>query len=159
MSRLTHLDEHGHANMVDVSAKAVTSREAIAQAVVNMQPETLRMITAGEHKKGDVLTVARIAGIQAAKRCADLIPLCHPLMLSKVSVDLSPQPESDSVLILATCKLAGQTGVEMEALTAASVAALTIYDMCKAVDKGMVISEVKLLEKKGGKTGHWKVDV
>lgn len=157
MSRLTHLDEQGHANMVDVSEKAVTRREATAQAVVAMQPETLRMITAGEHKKGDVLTVARIAGIQAAKRCADLIPLCHPLMLSKVSVELSPQPEADAVLILATCKLAGQTGVEMEALTAASVAALTIYDMCKAVDKGMVISEIKLLEKKGGKTGHWKV--
>ncbi|MDO6563654.1 cyclic pyranopterin monophosphate synthase MoaC [Amphritea sp. 1_MG-2023] len=157
MSRLTHLDEQGNANMVDVSAKAVTHREATAQAVVSMQPETLRMITAGEHKKGDVLTVARIAGIQAAKRCADLIPLCHPLMLSKVSLELLPQADSDSVLILATCKLAGQTGVEMEALTAASVAALTIYDMCKAVDKGMIISEIQLLEKKGGKTGHWKV--
>ncbi|WP_417227694.1 cyclic pyranopterin monophosphate synthase MoaC [Amphritea sp.] len=157
MSRLTHLDEHGNANMVDVSDKAVTSREATAQALVKMQPETLRMITAGEHKKGDVLTVARIAGIQAAKRCADLIPLCHPLMLSKVSVELTPQPEVDAILILATCKLAGQTGIEMEALTAASVAALTIYDMCKAVDKGMVISEIKLLEKKGGKSGHWKV--
>ncbi|WP_296063031.1 cyclic pyranopterin monophosphate synthase MoaC [uncultured Amphritea sp.] len=157
MSRLTHLDENGHANMVDVSEKAVTSREATAQAVVTMTPETLEMITTGEHKKGDVLAVARIAGIQAAKRCSDLIPLCHPLMLSKVSVELTPRPESCSVLILATCKLAGQTGVEMEALTAASVAALTIYDMCKAVDKGMVISEVKLLEKLGGKSGHWKV--
>ncbi|SER13001.1 cyclic pyranopterin monophosphate synthase subunit MoaC [Amphritea atlantica] len=158
MSRLTHLDEKGHANMVDVSDKAVTTREATAQAVVKMLPETLHMITAGEHKKGDVLAVARIAGIQAAKRCSDLIPLCHPLMLSKVSVELTPQPESDAVLILATCKLAGQTGVEMEALTAASVAALTIYDMCKAVDKGMVISEVKLLEKRGGKSGHWQVN-
>jgi len=157
MSRLTHLDENGHANMVDVSEKAVTSREATAQAVVTMTPETLEMITTGEHKKGDVLAVARIAGIQAAKRCSDLIPLCHPLMLSKVTVELTPRPESDSVLILATCKLAGQTGVEMEALTAASVAALTIYDMCKAVDKGMVISEIKLLEKRGGKSGHWKV--
>ncbi|MBN0989075.1 cyclic pyranopterin monophosphate synthase MoaC [Amphritea pacifica] len=158
MSRLTHLDEKGHANMVDVSGKAVTTREATAQAVVKMLPETLHMISAGEHKKGDVLAVARIAGIQAAKRCSDLIPLCHPLMLSKVSVELTPKPESDAVLILATCKLAGQTGVEMEALTAASVAALTIYDMCKAVDKGMVISEVKLLEKRGGKSGHWQVN-
>ena len=158
MSRLTHLDDKGHANMVDVSEKAVTTREATAQAVVNMQPETLHMITAGEHKKGDVLAVARIAGIQAAKRCSDLIPLCHPLMLSKVSVELLPQLDSASVLILATCKLAGQTGVEMEALTAASVAALTIYDMCKAVDKGIVISEIKLLEKIGGKSGHWQVN-
>ncbi len=158
MSRLTHLDDKGHANMVDVSEKAVTTREATAQAVVNMQSETLYMITAGEHKKGDVLAVARIAGIQAAKRCSDLIPLCHPLMLSKVSVELLPQPDSASVLILATCKLAGQTGVEMEALTAASVAALTIYDMCKAVDKGIVISEIKLLEKIGGKSGHWQVN-
>ncbi|BBB27749.1 cyclic pyranopterin monophosphate synthase MoaC [Amphritea japonica] len=158
MSRLTHLDENGHANMVDVSEKTVTTREATAQAVVTMTTETLEMITVGSHKKGDVLAVARIAGIQAAKRCSDLIPLCHPLMLSKVSVELLPQPDSDSVLILATCKLAGQTGVEMEALTAASVAALTIYDMCKAVDKGIVISDVKLLEKKGGKSGHWKVN-
>ena len=158
MSRLTHIDENGHANMVDVSEKAVTTREATAQAVVSMLPQTLQMIIAGEHKKGDVLAVARIAGIQAAKRCADLIPLCHPLMLSKVSVTLEPQPENSCVLITATCKLAGQTGVEMEALTAASVAGLTIYDMCKAVDKGMVIGAVKLLEKKGGKSGHWKVE-
>lgn len=158
MSRLTHLDENGHANMVDVSEKAVTSREATAQALVTMMPETLHMISAGEHKKGDVLAVARIAGIQAAKRCSDLIPLCHPLMLSKVSVELEPQPENNAILITATCKLAGQTGVEMEALTAASVAGLTIYDMCKAVDKGMVISDMKVLEKKGGKSGHWKVD-
>lgn len=159
MTGLTHLDENGHANMVDVSEKAVTSREATAQAVVKMLPETLHMITAGEHKKGDVIAVARIAGIQAAKRCSDLIPLCHPLMLSKVKVELIPQPEDSSILILATCKLAGQTGVEMEALTAASVAGLTIYDMCKAVDKGMVMSDVMLLEKKGGKSGHWQADV
>ncbi|GGK83640.1 cyclic pyranopterin monophosphate synthase MoaC [Amphritea balenae] len=158
MSRLTHIDENGHANMVDVSEKSVTTREAVAQAVVTMLPETLQMITAGEHKKGDVLAVARIAGIQAAKRCSDLIPLCHPLMLSKVTVELEPREESNTVLITATCKLAGQTGVEMEALTAASVAGLTIYDMCKAVDKGMIISDVKLLEKKGGKSGHYKVD-
>lgn len=155
MSQLTHLDADGNANMVDVSEKAITSREATARAEVRMLPETLTLITEGGHKKGDVLAVARIAGIQAAKRTSDLIPLCHPLMLSKVRVELTPDPVSSSVVIEATCKLAGQTGVEMEALTAASVAALTIYDMCKAVDKGMVIAEVKLLEKKGGKSGHW----
>lgn len=154
MSRLTHLDADGNANMVDVSEKAVTSREATARAEVRMLPETLKLITEGGHKKGDVLAVARIAGIQAAKRTSDLIPLCHPLMLSKVKVELTPDVENSRVVIEATCKLAGQTGVEMEALTAASVAGLTIYDMCKAVDKGMVIGEVKLLEKKGGKSGH-----
>lgn len=155
MSQLTHLDADGNANMVDVSEKAVTSREATARAEVRMLPETLKLITEGGHKKGDVLAVARIAGIQAAKRTSDLIPLCHPLMLSKVKVELTPDVENGRVVIEATCKLAGQTGVEMEALTAASVAGLTIYDMCKAVDKGMVIGEVKLLEKKGGKSGHW----
>ncbi|WP_027857421.1 cyclic pyranopterin monophosphate synthase MoaC [Marinobacterium jannaschii] len=158
MSRLTHLDEKGHANMVDVSEKAVTSREATACAEVKMLPETLKLITEGGHKKGDVLAVARIAGIQAAKRTSDLIPLCHPLMLSKVTVELQPDVANSCISIHATCKLAGQTGVEMEALTAASVAALTIYDMCKAVDKGMVISAVKLLEKKGGKSGHWQAE-
>lgn len=158
MSRLTHLDEQGNANMVDVSEKQVTFREAIAYAEVQMLPETLSMITEGGHKKGDVLAVARIAGIQAAKRTSELIPLCHPLMLSKVSVDLEPNSERNVIEITAVCKLSGQTGVEMEALTAASVAGLTIYDMCKAVDKGMVISSVKLLEKKGGKSGHWKVE-
>jgi len=158
MSRLTHLDEKGHANMVDVSEKAVTSREATACAEVQMLPETLKLITEGGHKKGDVLAVARIAGIQAAKRTSDLIPLCHPLMLSKVTVELEPDQAASCIRISATCKLAGQTGVEMEALTAASVAALTIYDMCKAVDKGMVISAVKLLEKKGGKSGHWQAE-
>lgn len=156
MSGLTHLDENGNANMVDVSEKEVTTREATACAEVRMLPETLQLIIGGGHKKGDVLAVARIAGIQAAKQTSSLIPLCHPLMLSKVSVELTPCEASSSVKITATCKLAGQTGVEMEALTAASVAALTIYDMCKAVDKGMVIAEVKLLEKKGGKSGHWQ---
>ncbi|WP_420599871.1 cyclic pyranopterin monophosphate synthase MoaC [Neptuniibacter sp.] len=158
MSRLTHLDEQGNANMVDVSEKQITSREAIAYAEVQMLPETLQLITQGGHKKGDVLAVARIAGIQAAKRTSELIPLCHPLMLSKVTVELEPNAQRNVVEITATCKLAGQTGVEMEALTAASVAGLTIYDMCKAVDKGMVISSVRLLEKKGGKSGHWKVE-
>ena len=158
MSQLTHLDEQGNANMVDVSEKQVTFREATAYAEVQMLPETLKLITEGGNKKGDVLAVARIAGIQAAKKTSELIPLCHPLMLSKVAVELVPNTERSVVEIMATCKLAGQTGVEMEALTAASVAGLTIYDMCKAVDKGMVISSVKLLEKKGGKSGHWKVE-
>lgn len=158
MSRLTHLDDQGNANMVDVSEKQVTFREATAYAEVSMLPETMKLITEGGHKKGDVLAVARIAGIQAAKRTSELIPLCHPLMLSKVAVDLQPNTERNVVEIIATCKLAGQTGVEMEALTAASVAGLTIYDMCKAVDKGMVMSAVKVLEKKGGKSGHWKVE-
>ncbi len=158
MSRLTHLDAQGNANMVDVSEKDVTFREAVAYAEVTMKPETLSLISEGGHKKGDVLAVARIAGIQAAKRTSDLIPLCHPLMLSKVAVELEPNAERNVIEITATCKLAGQTGVEMEALTAASVAGLTIYDMCKAVDKEMVISAVKVLEKKGGKSGHWKME-
>jgi len=143
--------------MVDVTEKAVTEREAIAEARVRMLPQTLQMIVDGEHPKGDVYAVARIAGIQAAKKTSDLIPLCHPLMLTSVKVELSADG-ADAVRIVARCKLAGQTGVEMEALTAASVAALTIYDMCKAVDKGMVIEQVRLLEKLGGKSGHYKVD-
>ena len=154
---LTHLDSQGRANMVDVTEKAVTAREAIAEARVRMLPQTLQMIVEGEHPKGDVFAVARIAGIQAAKKTSDLIPLCHPLMLTSVKVELSADG-ADAVRIVARCKLAGQTGVEMEALTAASVAALTIYDMCKAVDKGMVIEQVRLLEKLGGKSGHYKVD-
>lgn len=152
---LTHLDSQGRANMVDVTAKAVTAREALAEARVRMLPATLQMIVDGAHPKGDVFAVARIAGIQAAKKTSDLIPLCHPLMLTSVKVELSGEG-TDTVLIRARCKLAGQTGVEMEALTAASVAALTIYDMCKAVDKGMVIEAVRLLEKKGGKSGDFE---
>jgi cyclic pyranopterin phosphate synthase len=154
---LTHLDSQGRANMVDVSDKALTVREAVAEALVRMRPETLQMITQGEHPKGDVFAVARIAGIQAAKKTSDLIPLCHPLMLTSVKVELLPEGV-DAVRITARCKLTGQTGVEMEALTAASVAALTIYDMCKAVDRGMVIETVRLLEKVGGKSGHFKVE-
>lgn len=153
----THIDAKGEASMVDVTEKVVTAREAVAEAYVEMQPETLRMIVSGEHKKGDVLAVARIAGIQAAKKTADLIPLCHPLMLTKVKVELTPEPENNRIRVETLCKLAGQTGVEMEALTAASVAALTLYDMCKAVDKTMVISGTKVLEKKGGKSGHWQM--
>lgn len=155
MSELTHLDNQGHARMVDVGTKAVTRREATATATVTMEPATLALIAEGGHPKGDVLAVARIAGIQAAKKCADLIPLCHPLMLSSVRVELSADVAGNCVQIVATCALSGQTGVEMEALTAASVAALTVYDMCKAVDRAMVISEVKLMDKKGGKSGHW----
>ncbi|WP_459207900.1 cyclic pyranopterin monophosphate synthase MoaC [Pseudomonas sp. MLB6B] len=151
---LTHLDSQGRANMVDVTEKAVTAREAVAEARVRMLPQTLRMIVEGEHPKGDVFAVARIAGIQAAKKTSDLIPLCHPLMLTSVKVELRAEDDA-CVLIQARCKLAGQTGVEMEALTAASVAALTIYDMCKAVDKGMVIEQVRLLEKRGGKSGDF----
>ncbi|XXF09799.1 cyclic pyranopterin monophosphate synthase MoaC [Pseudomonas sp. D2-3] len=151
---LTHLDSQGRANMVDVSDKAQTVREAVAEARVRMLPTTLQMIVDGEHPKGDVFAVARIAGIQAAKKTADLIPLCHPLMLTSVKVELQADGE-DAVLIRARCKLTGQTGVEMEALTAASVAALTIYDMCKAVDRGMTIEQVRLLEKLGGKSGHF----
>lgn len=154
---LTHLDSQGRAHMVDVTEKAVTSREAVAQARIRMLPQTLRMIVDGEHPKGDVFAVARIAGIQAAKKTSDLIPLCHPLMLTSVKVELRAEG-ADSVVIEARCKLAGQTGVEMEALTAASVAALTIYDMCKAVDRGMVIESVRLLEKLGGKSGHYQAD-
>ena len=154
---LTHLDSQGRANMVDVTEKAVTEREAIAEARVRMLPQTLQMIVDGEHPKGDVFAVARIAGIQAAKKTSDLIPLCHPLMLTGVKVELRAEGD-DCVHITARCKLSGQTGVEMEALTAASVAALTIYDMCKAVDRGMVIEQVRLLEKLGGKSGHYKLE-
>jgi len=141
--------------MVDVSAKADTVREARAEAYVRMAPETLQMILSGQHHKGDVFATARIAGIQAAKRTWELIPLCHPLLLSKVEVSLTALPETHQVRIESLCKLSGKTGVEMEALTAASVAALTIYDMCKAVQKDMVIETVRLLEKSGGKSGHF----
>ncbi len=158
MAKLTHIDDKGQARMVDVGDKAVTSRTATAEAVVVMQPQTLRMILDGGHKKGDVFAVARIAGIQAAKKCSDLIPLCHPLQLSSVQVELSADEKNAEVRILATCKLNGQTGVEMEALTAATVAALTVYDMCKAVDRGMSIRHVQLLEKAGGKSGQWQRD-
>lgn len=142
--------------MVDVGDKPVTHREAVAEAFVRMRPDTLALISSGGMPKGDVLGVARIAGIQAAKKTSELIPLCHPLMLSSVKVELTPEEQNAGVRILATCRLAGQTGVEMEALTAASVAALTLYDMCKAVDKGMVIEQVRLLSKTGGKSGDFK---
>jgi cyclic pyranopterin phosphate synthase len=156
MSKLSHLDEQGRAQMVDVGNKDITQRSAIAEARVSMQAETLSMILEGRHRKGDVFAVARIAGIQAAKKCADLIPLCHTLLLSSVNVDIQGDMEKQQVHIIASCKLNGQTGVEMEALTAAAVAALTIYDMCKAVDRGMSISQLQLLDKAGGKSGHWQ---
>ena len=152
---LTHLDSKGQARMVDVSAKEHTEREARAMAVIRMLPETLQLIVEGKHKKGDVMATARIAGIMAAKKTPDIIPMCHPLMLTSVKVELTPNMDNSSVEIIARCKLVGQTGVEMEALMAASAAALTLYDMCKAVDKGMIIDQVQLLEKKGGKSGHW----
>ncbi|MEX2476182.1 cyclic pyranopterin monophosphate synthase MoaC [Marinobacter sp.] len=155
MSKLTHLDDKGEARMVDVTAKDVTEREARAEARIRMAPETLAMIVDGQHPKGDVLAIARIAGIMAAKKTHELIPLCHSLNLTSVKVELEAGHDDASVHIATFCKLSGQTGVEMEALTAASVAALTLYDMCKAVDRGMVIEEVRLLEKKGGRSGHW----
>ena len=144
--------------MVDVSGKSETVREARAEALVTMSQETLSMILKGQHHKGDVFATARIAGIQAAKRTWELIPLCHPLLLSKVEVSLEPLVESNQVRIESFCKLTGKTGVEMEALTAASITALTIYDMCKAVQKDMVIEHVRLLEKRGGKSGHFMAE-
>ena len=154
MSRkLTHFDDSGNAHMVDVGAKGETERVAVARARVTMQAATLKLIAAKKAAKGDVLAVAQLAGIMAAKRTPELIPLCHPLSLSSVDVKLALDKKRNAVDIQATCKLKGRTGVEMEALTAASVAALTVYDMCKSVDRGMVISEVKLLHKSGGKSG------
>lgn len=155
MTQLSHLNATGEANMVDVSDKASTVRTARAEATVQMSAESFDKIVQGEHPKGDVFAVARIAGIQAAKQCSQLIPLCHPLMLSKVGIEFEPKPESRSVRIESLCKLTGQTGVEMEALTAVSVAALTLFDMCKAVDPNMCITDMRVLEKMGGKTGHW----
>lgn len=155
MTQFTHINQNGEANMVDVSEKNDTVRIARAEAFVTMNPETLQMIVSSNHHKGDVFATARIAGIQAAKRTWELIPLCHPLLLSKVEVQLEALPESNQVRIESLCKLSGKTGVEMEALTAASVAALTIYDMCKAVQKDMVIEKVRLLSKSGGKSGDF----
>ena len=158
MSRLTHLDAEGRATMVDVSPKEDTERRATARGSVLMAPETLALIQSGGVPKGDVLTVARLAGIMAAKRTSDLIPLCHPLMLTSVKVALTPDPEHSAVDIEATCKLTGKTGVEMEALTAVSVAALTVYDMCKAVDRGMRIGDIRLTHKSGGKSGSYEAE-
>ncbi len=156
MIGFTHLNDKGEAHMVDVADKPDTTRVAVAEAFIAMQPETLALIVSGKHKKGDVLATARVAGIMAAKKCPELIPLCHTLLLTSVKVDLVPDEQNNGVYIEATCKLNGKTGVEMEALTAASVAALTIYDMCKAVDRGMEIKHVRLNTKQGGKSGLWQ---
>lgn len=158
MSALTHLDETGAARMVDVSGKAVTARSATAGGSVAMRPETLRLIVDGTAAKGDVLAAARIAGIMAAKRTHELIPLCHPLALSKVTVAFMPSEAEARIDVTATVKVEGRTGVEMEALTAVSVACLTIYDMCKAVDRGMRIGDIRLIEKTGGKSGDYRAD-
>lgn len=158
MAELTHFDDGGNAHMVDVSGKAVTDRLATAEAAIKMRPETLEHITQGTAKKGDVLGVARLAGIMGAKKTSDLIPLCHPLPITKVTLDLTPDETLPGVRITATVKTSGQTGVEMEALTAASTAALTIYDMLKAAEKGMEIVSVRLLRKEGGKSGVYTVD-
>jgi len=154
-SGFSHFDSEGRAVMVDVSGKDETDRVAVAEGSVVMQPETLRLIREGQVKKGDVLAVARLAGIMAAKRTPDLIPLCHPLALTSVTVDLTLDEKRSAVDIRATCRLMGRTGVEMEAMTAVSVAALTIYDMCKAVDRGMLISDIRLTHKSGGKSGTY----
>jgi cyclic pyranopterin phosphate synthase len=159
MTQLTHLDDAGAARMVDVGGKEVTERLAVASAVVTMQPQTLALLEQGAHKKGDVLAVARIAGIQAAKKTSDLIPLCHPLMLTSVEVNFRTDPKQSCVHVESRCKLSGKTGVEMEALTAAAVAALTIYDMCKAVDRDMQIQQLGLQHKSGGKSGDWNRDI
>ena len=156
MSKLSHLDDKGQARMVDVSEKDVTSRSAVAEGFVTMKLETLALTESGEAKKGDVLATARIAGIMAAKKTHDLIPLCHPLAITKASVEFMPSQSPVGIYVKAEVKVAGQTGVEMEALTAVSVACLTIYDMLKAVDKGMTITSVRLLEKSGGRSGTFK---
>jgi cyclic pyranopterin phosphate synthase len=156
MSKLTHFDHKGDAHMVDVAAKTITHRRAVAGGQISMQAQTLQLIQQGGHKKGDVLAVARIAGIMAAKKTADLIPLCHPLSLTHISVEFTLDAETHRIECQATVETDGKTGVEMEALTAVQVALLTIYDMCKAVDRGMLMTNIGLLEKSGGKSGHWQ---
>jgi cyclic pyranopterin monophosphate synthase len=156
VGELTHLDEEGNARMVDVGAKEVTERRAVARAVVRMSPDTAAAVAAGDAPKGDVLGTARIAGIQAAKRTGDLIPLCHPLPLSYAGVDLEVDPGAGTVTITAEARITARTGVEMEALTAASIAALTVYDMVKGLEKGVEIAEVVLMEKTGGRSGDWR---
>ena len=156
MSGLTHIDAAGNAVMVDVSGKEVTERIATAEGLVLMEAATLELIAARGFKKGDVLGIAQLAGIMGAKRTSDLIPLCHPLPLASVKVELEPDRERSAVVVRATCRVNGRTGVEMEALTAVSVAALTVYDMCKAVDRGMRIGEIRLVHKAGGRSGEWR---
>lgn len=156
MDKLTHFDAQGDAHMVDVSDKAVTSRVAVAAGHIRMAPETLEIIVSGQAKKGDVLGVARLAGIIGAKKTSDLIPLCHPLPITKVSLDLTPNFDLPGIMVEATVKTTGQTGVEMEALTAVSIACLTVYDMTKAVEKSMIIGDIRLIMKDGGKSGRYK---
>ena len=158
MNKLTHINKSGEAQMVDISDKNNSHRQAKASALIHMQKQTLKLIISGAHKKGDVLAVARIAAIQAAKKCWEIIPLCHPLMLSQITIKFKPNIEKSLIEITSCAKVEGKTGVEMEALLAVNIAALTIYDMCKAVDRFMRIENLQLLEKKGGKSGHWKID-
>ena len=153
---LTHFNASGEAHMVDVGEKDITTREGVAEGRIYMEPETLQKIMEGSHKKGDVLGIARVAGIIGSKKTPDLVPLCHPIMITSVDVDLTPEPEKNAVYCKAVVRCNGQTGVEMETITAVQVALLTIYDMCKAVDRGMVISDVGLLSKSGGKSGSWR---
>ncbi|MDX1251953.1 MAG: cyclic pyranopterin monophosphate synthase MoaC [Gammaproteobacteria bacterium] len=155
-NEFTHFNAKGEAHMVDVGTKAVTQREAVTEGRIYMNPKTLEMIMQGTHKKGDVLGIARVAGIMGAKKTADIIPLCHPISITHVDIELTPEPENNAVYCRATVRCGGQTGVEMEALTAVQVALLTIYDMCKAVDRGMVMDGIGLLEKSGGKSGTWR---
>jgi cyclic pyranopterin phosphate synthase len=156
MSEFTHFNAAGEAHMVDVGDKAITHRVAVTEGTISMQPSTLELILQGGHKKGDVLGIARIAGIMAAKKTSDLIPLCHPLALTKVNIELTPDSQSNGIHCTSRVETKGQTGVEMEALCATQIALLTIYDMCKAVDRGMTINQVRLVEKSGGKSGHWQ---
>lgn len=159
MSELTHFDECGQAHMVNVGAKAETHRVAVASGRISMAPATFELIASGTAKKGDVLGIARVAAIMASKRTADLVPLCHPIALTRVAVEFELEKETNAVLCRVTCECYGKTGVEMEALTAVQVGLLTIYDMCKAVDRGMIMSDIRLLEKDGGKTGRWTAEV
>ncbi len=156
MTHTPHFNQSGEAHMVDVGEKAITQRVAITEGYIEMQPETLQLIINGEHKKGDVLAIARIAGIMASKKTAELIPLCHPLFLTHVEINLTAETENNRVRCQTTVKTNAQTGVEMEALTATACALLTIYDMCKGIDRGMRIQAIQLLEKAGGKSGHWQ---
>ncbi|MCK5898442.1 MAG: cyclic pyranopterin monophosphate synthase MoaC [Methylococcales bacterium] len=156
MTQLTHFNDEGNVHMVDVGDKAISQRIAITEGIIRMKNETLAMIMEGSHKKGDVLGIARIAGIMATKKTADLIPLCHPLALTHVDIALTPEPEKNRIVCQVTVKTTGQTGVEIEALCATQISLLTIYDMCKAVDRGMEINNVRLLQKDGGKSGNWQ---
>lgn len=155
MGKLTHFNSQGEAHMVDVGDKPVSQRRAVAEGSIYMQAETLKLILEGKHKKGDVLGIARVAGIMAAKKTADLIPLCHPISITHIEIDLQPRKGDSAIYCRAVTETRDQTGVEMEALTAVQIALLTIYDMCKAVDRGMKITDIRLLEKTGGKSGHW----